>query len=61
MIYIIRNNRQYGLYDVQVLQQYVKDGKFLKQDTAYDATNKSHIISVVFLSNQKHMSLIVDP
>lgn len=34
--YILRNNAEYGPYDVSVIQQYVDDGKILRHDKAKD-------------------------
>lgn len=35
MIYILRNNQQYGPYDPQVLKSYIEEGKILLNDKAF--------------------------
>lgn len=37
MIYVIRNDREYGPYDEQTVARYVEEGKLLKRDRARDA------------------------
>ncbi len=37
--YILRNDTEYGPYDIAVIKQYVDNGKILKHDQAKDASN----------------------
>lgn len=37
--YIIRNNQEYGPYDIGIIKQYVDEGKILKHDQVKDASN----------------------
>lgn len=39
--YILRNDTEYGPYDIAVIKQYVDDGKILKHDKAKDASSGS--------------------
>ena len=43
MIYIVRNNQQFGPYDPQLLKTYIEDGKILSCDKAFLQTNPSDI------------------
>ena len=43
MIYIIRNNQQFGPYEPQLLKTYIEDGKILMCDRAYLQSNPNDI------------------
>lgn len=46
MIYIFRNNQQFGPYPIDVLSSYVEEGKILQCDKACDASNMQHVATV---------------
>jgi RsiW-degrading membrane proteinase PrsW (M82 family) len=43
MIFIIRNNQQFGPYEPQILKSYIDDGKILSCDKAFLPANQSDI------------------
>jgi RsiW-degrading membrane proteinase PrsW (M82 family) len=43
MIYIVRNNQQFGPYEPQIIKSYIEDGKILSCDKAFLQTNQSDI------------------
>lgn len=43
MVFIIRNNQQFGPYDFQSLKTYIEDGKILACDKAFHQNNPSNI------------------
>ena len=43
--YILRNNTEYGPYEVAVLKQYVDDGRILLHDQAKDSYEHRRILS----------------
>jgi RsiW-degrading membrane proteinase PrsW (M82 family) len=66
MIYIIRNNKQFGPYDEQTLLQYVNDGKILFHDKAYSGNDPNNIRTVGYFlklggkkTNIKHGGSVV--
>jgi RsiW-degrading membrane proteinase PrsW (M82 family) len=46
MYYIFRNNQAFGPYSIDVLATYVEEGKILKYDKAYPASNPQEIGTV---------------
>jgi RsiW-degrading membrane proteinase PrsW (M82 family) len=48
MIYIIRNNQQFGPYDEQTLLSYVNEGKILIHDKAFDHNDSNNIKTVQY-------------
>lgn len=59
MIYIIRNNQQFGPYDIQILHQYVCEGKILKQDIAYESTNILQVYTVDYFLKRSKVKVTV--
>jgi RsiW-degrading membrane proteinase PrsW (M82 family) len=56
MYYILRNDQQFGAYSIDVLANYVEDGKILKQDKAFLASNPQIVQTVGYflkLNNRK--------
>lgn len=53
MIYIIRNNQQYGPYSEQMLLQYVNEGKILKHDRAIESGMSQEHTVMYFLKRAK--------
>ena len=49
MIYVIRNNQQYGPYDETTLLQYVNSGQILKQDRAVEVGGTTENTVVFYL------------
>lgn len=48
--YILRNDTEYGPYDIAAIAQYVDDGKILKHDKAKDvSTGYVNTVIAVFL------------
>jgi RsiW-degrading membrane proteinase PrsW (M82 family) len=48
MYYIIRNNQQFGPYDIHTLLQYVEDGKILRCDKASAVANPQYVRTVAY-------------
>ncbi len=46
MIFILRNNQQFGPYDPQTLNVYVEDGKILLNDKAFSVSDPNNIQTV---------------
>jgi RsiW-degrading membrane proteinase PrsW (M82 family) len=66
MIYIIRNNKQFGPYDEQTLLLYVNEGKILLHDRAYSDNDPNDIRTVGYFlklsgkkANVKHGGSVV--
>lgn len=59
MYYVIRNNQQYGPYDIDTLAQYVQQGQLLKCDKAYDANRTSDIRTIGFFLKINHRKVYI--
>lgn len=46
MIYIVRNNQQFGPYSIDDIVSYVTDGKILLSDKAFESNNSTNIRTV---------------
>jgi RsiW-degrading membrane proteinase PrsW (M82 family) len=53
MLYIIRNNQQFGPYDFQSVKTYIEDGKILACDKAFLQTNPGNIQTVKHFLHQQ--------
>lgn len=54
--YILRNNTEYGPYDMAVIQQYVRDGKILLYDQAKEIKTGA-VNTVGYYLKQKHIKV----
>ncbi len=54
MFYVVRNNQQYGPYELDVLRQYVEGGQLLLHDKAFEVgkQNESHTIAFFLKANK---------
>lgn len=59
MIYIVRNNQQFGPYDPQILKTYIEDGKILSCDKAFLQTNPSDVQTAVYFLSKVGIKPIV--
>ena len=59
MIYIVRNNQQFGPYEPQVLKSYIEDGKILSCDKAFLQTNPSDVQTAGYFLNKVGIKPIV--
>jgi RsiW-degrading membrane proteinase PrsW (M82 family) len=59
MVYISRNNQQFGPYDFQTLKKYIEDGKILTCDKAFLQSNPGNINSAGYFLKQQGISFRV--
>ena len=59
MYFVIRNNQQYGPYDVDALAQYVQQGQLLHCDKAYESTFPSDIKTIGYFLRINHRKVKV--
>jgi RsiW-degrading membrane proteinase PrsW (M82 family) len=59
MIYIVRNNQQFGPYEPQVLKSYIEDGKILSYDKAFLQTNPNDVQTAGYFINKVGIKPIV--
>ena len=57
MIFIIRNNQQFGPYEPLVLKKYIEDGKILACDKAFQQSNPTKIETAGFFLKQLGIKL----
>lgn len=59
MVYISRNNQQFGPYDFQTLKKYIEDGKILTCDKAFLQSDPGNINSAGYFLKQQGISFRV--
>lgn len=59
MYFVIRNNQQYGPYDIDFLAQYVRQGKLLHCDKAFDENRPNDVQTIGFFLKLNHRKVKV--